>query len=54
MAQKHRNRIAIARPMSIAAAGSKYGQLVVGLIELREGNTDLAVAQFVLAAGHNS
>jgi len=36
-----------------AAAGSKYGQLVVGLIELREGNTDLASQQFVLAAGHN-
>lgn len=36
-----------------AAAGSKYGQLVVGLIELREGNTDLASQQFVLAAGQN-
>lgn len=36
-----------------AAAGSKYGQLVVGLIELREGNTDLAFAQFNLAAGQN-
>jgi len=36
-----------------AAAGSKYGQLVVGLIELETNRPGLAFAQFVLAAGQN-
>jgi TPR repeat protein len=36
-----------------AAAGSKYGQLVVGLIGLSKGDPALAFAQFNLAVGQN-
>ena len=50
----HADELNAARSLAEGAAvGSKYGQLVIGLLEKRKGNYAEAVVQFTLAADQN-